>query len=286
MNQNKFLSSIQVKMPGIYGGMGPMSHIVFEQALVAECKKRKITNDQDYPVWIVASGSSTPDRTKSIEGGENSLSHMIHFSQLLEKSGSDFIVMICNTAHYYLSSIKQSITIPVISIISETVNHIKNTNPRIKRVGLLATDGTLSTKIYETELTQSGFETISFPLNSGNQKSVMDAIYNKDYGVKATGNKQDNRAVEILSNSVKVMINHGSELVIAGCTEISIALKKEKYSVPIVDPIGILAERVVDLALGTTKQEADELNKGKIVQSSNFPFYNFPNETAEEFLEF
>jgi len=37
---------------------------------------------------------------------------------------------------------------------------------------------------------------------------------------------------------------------IAGCTEVSVALRQEDFDVPFIDPMDVLAEKAVKLALG------------------------------------
>jgi aspartate racemase len=55
--------------------------------------------------------------------------------------------MACNTAHFFFKSIKESVSIPILHMPLETARflHINN----IRRVGLLATDGTINTKLYQ-----------------------------------------------------------------------------------------------------------------------------------------
>lgn len=238
--------------------MGPLSHIQFENHLISICKELGVTGDQNTPIWFTVSGSSTPDRTKSITGdGESSLRHMIHFSKVLESMGADFLVATCNTAHHYLPVVEQNLSIPIVSMIDQTTREIVLKYHGVKKVGILATTGTLQTKLYQKALTKFGIEVVCFQTDSKAQKQVMDAIYSKKFGVKESGEKVTPKARKILADNAQKLIGMGSELIIAGCTEISLALDADKDFL-IVDPLKALARKVVALSLGYEVLNAEE----------------------------
>lgn len=261
----KYLSNNQVLLPGIYGGMGPLSHIKFEEYLVKYSRELDQGGDQNLPVWLLISGSSTPDRTLSIEKrGPDAMGHLLKFCKVLETNNCDFIVLVCNTAHKYLEALKLSITIPFISLIDETVQHItQNYNRKTTRVGLLATDGTLKSEIYQKSLQSIGFNCLYPKIESPIQVGVMDAIYNKKYGIKYTGNTISPLAKRKLHEAQKFLVKKGAEVIITGCTEISLAFEDSKISVPLVDPLKISANKIVKLSLG--------IDALKTVQDRNFP---------------
>lgn len=230
--------------------MGPLSHIQFENHLISICKELGVTGDQNTPIWFTVSGSSTPDRTKSITGdGKNPLRHMIYFSKVLESMGADFVVATCNTAHYYMPHVARKLSVPFVSIIDQTVREVALKYHGVKKVGILATTGTLKTKLYQKALTKFGIEVICFQNDSKDQKKVMEAIYSKRFGVKETGENVSPVARKILLESADKLTKRGSELIIAGCTEISLALDGNKDFL-MVDPLKALARKVVALCLG------------------------------------
>ncbi len=263
---NKYLAIGQKLVPGIYGGMGPAAHIKFENHILSICKELGATGDQLTPIWLTVSGSSTPDRTKSIKGnGQNSLKHMIFFSKTLERMGADFIIATCNTAHFYLPKVAKTINVPIVSMIDQTVREIVQRYHGIKKVGLLATTGTLEVGLYQKALSEFGIEVLTFSTDSFAQKAVMNAIYSKNYGIKETGDKVSSRAKEILYKSAGSLTKNGAELVIAGCTEISLAFE-ENTDFIVVDPLKALARKVVALSLGY-----ESLDRSGVL--SSFAFY-------------
>ena len=114
--------------------------------------------------------------------------------------------------------------------------------PQVKRVGLIATTGTVRSKIYDKALETIDVEVISPP--SELQDTVMEAIYRY---VK-TGHLEEGR--KIIINIAKYLARKRAEMIISGCTEVSLVLKSEDLSIPVIDPLQILSEAAVATALG------------------------------------
>ena len=72
----------------------------------------------------------------------------------------------------------------------------------------------------------------------------MDAIYKK---IKA-GNLSDGRD-ELRKVSDNLIIN-GADIIVCGCTEVSLVIKYGELVIPVLDPLQILAEACVDYATG------------------------------------
>ncbi|WP_372512686.1 aspartate/glutamate racemase family protein [Bacillus salipaludis] len=92
--------------------------------------------------------SQIPDRTTAILGkGTDPAPYIIQSAERLENAGADFLVIACNTAHFYFKSIENSVSIPILHMPLETARFLHKKN--VRRVGLLATDGTINTKLYQ-----------------------------------------------------------------------------------------------------------------------------------------
>ena len=118
-------------------------------------------------------------------------------------------------------------------------------------MGVLATDGTLRSQLYTTSLAQYGFSALIPPLGSLIQHRVMQSIYHPDWGIKAGGIWISDLALTELIAAVSWLAEHGAELIIAGCTEISIGLAKvNQLPVNWIDPLDIMANLTLDLAYG------------------------------------
>lgn len=249
----KNLSKNQIYVPGIYGGVGPLSHILFEQYLLKVCHEEyEAKNDQDYPVWILVNASSTPDRTKHLlYNGKTPINHLIYFSSLIEKAGADFMVIICNTAHSYYKEVKKYINIPWINMIDITVAYIKATMPYINKIGIMATDGTLHSRLYHKTLLNNNLQPISPKIGSALQQNIMSSIYDVHYGIKTTGINVSDFAKEKNIQSAKELKKMGAEAIITGCTEISLCFDSIKESIlPVINPLYITAKFTINLSFG------------------------------------
>jgi len=226
------------KIIGILGGMGPEATIDLFYKIIKFTPAEK---DQDHLRIIIDNNPKIPDRTAAILGkGEDPLPALKQTAQNLEKAGADFIIIPCNTAHYFLSSIQESVRIPVLNMIEETAKEAQKRIPYIKKVGLLASIGTYKTKIYHQHFKKFNIEVIS--PEEKDKEEVMKIIY----AVKA-GNLSDVIKKDILKIAQK-LIDKGAEAIIAGCTEIPLILKEGDVSAPVIDPTQILARVTIQRA--------------------------------------
>ena len=240
----------QSTLPGILGGLGPLAHIEFEKRLLHHSVSRGAVCDQDHPNWLLISAASTPDRTKHLSGqGESCLPSLIHSACLLEAMGASFLVVTCNTAHAFYSSVQAQLSIPWLHMMNETAQYIATTFPTIQRVGVLATTGTVRSHLYTRSLEAYGLNPIIPDPHSTTQNQVMQAIYSPVWGIKASGGWVADQALTDLTTAYHWLMHEGAELVIAGCTELSVGLSKLHHlPLPWVDPLDIMANLTLDLA--------------------------------------
>ena len=226
------------KIIGILGGMGPKATLDLFHKIIKLTPAKK---DQDHLRIIIDNNPKIPDRTAAILGkGENPLPALQETAQNLEKAGADFIIMPCNTAHYFISEIQKSIKIPILNMIKETAHHVKSIFPSVKNIGLLATKGTYKTKLYNSFFNAKNIE-ILIP-TPPEQDKIMDLIFMVKSGILSEEMKSQ------IINISEEQIKKGAQAIIAGCTEIPLILKDKDIKVPIIDPTNILAKRAVEEA--------------------------------------
>lgn len=242
----------QQSIPGILGGLGPLAHIQFEQRLIDQNAKRGARCDQDHPTWILVNGSNLPDRTRSLQGkAPDCTPWLVNYGQILARGGADFLVVPCHTAHAFYDRVQAQIDIPWISLMTCTSQFIRQRYPGIHRIGLLTTDGTLQHRLFHRSLVAARLQEISPSIDSPIQKQVMQSIYHPEWGIKATGTRLSYQALTALAEAVQWLANEGAEVVVAGCTELSVALDKlGPLPVPWVDPLEAVADTTLDLAFG------------------------------------
>jgi len=221
---------------GIFGGMGPEATADMYRNII---ESTPAATDQEHIPVLIFSNPKVPDRTASIAGGGEEILPYLRFSlRKLEEAGASFIIIPCNTVHYYYDYMQESVSVPVINMIRETAAEVLLKYPDVMRVGLLATSGTISSGLYNRELETAGYEVI-VPDDSVMVNFVMKAVY----GIKS---KTDPRVSEdLLAFAGQHLAERGAEVIVLGCTEIPLAYNPERVDRPVVNATHVLAQRAV-----------------------------------------
>ena len=239
-------------MIGILGGMGTQAGLDF-------CNKLAVLNrgkiDQEYPLFILYNKSNIPGRPESIGSQTKNLSNkstnkisrekynkvlksLLKGCKLLENNKCKFIVIPCNTAHYWFDDLQKKINIPIINMPKEVFKFTKKRCKKNSKVGLLATEGTLKTGVYKK------FFEKDFRLIEPSQK-VQKSSVNKAIKLVKMGNVKD--AARVIKPAIDNLIKMKCKKIILGCTELPIAIfafksfKNVKSSKVFLDPNLILA---------------------------------------------
>ncbi|MES2258207.1 MAG: amino acid racemase [Pseudomonadota bacterium] len=234
---------------GIVGGIGPAATVDFMDKLVRNTAARR---DQDHLRLLVDHNPAIPDRTAHLTGnGADPTLALYAACRRLQDGGAALIAMPCNTAHAYLPHIQPGLAIPVVNMLSETIAHIVTNSPGCARVGLLATSGTIASRVYHDAARDAPFELL-VPAPDF-QARVMSAIYG-ERGVKA--GHTSGQCVDDLAAAIAHLARRGATVVILGCTELPLLLGQQRgfdaagLPVDVVDPTLILARRCIALASG------------------------------------
>jgi len=221
---------------GIFGGMGPEATANLYQLVVKSTPAKK---DQDHIPTLMYSLPQVPDRTAAIQSGDPSIvPWLVEGVTRLERAGATFIVIPCNTAHYYFDQMQAAVHIPIIHLIRETVAEVGVKHPKAKRIGLLATSATIQTGLYEKELKARGYAVL-VPDGAVQTACVMKAVY----GIKAGTSPKENE--DLLARAGSLLETQGAEVIVLGCTEIPLAFNPARAKVPVVNANQVLADRAV-----------------------------------------
>ena len=222
-------------MIGILGGMGTQAGLDF-------CNKLAVINrgksDQKYPLFILYNKSNIPERPENIKKYFNVLKSLIKGCLLLQKNKCKFIVIPCNTAHYWYDDLQKKIKIPILSMPKEIFLYTKKKCKKNSKIGILSTEATLETGVY-TRYFNKNFKLIS-PKKTLQKKNVNKAI-------KLVKMGKVREAEKIIKPAVNYLIKLKCKKIILGCTELPIAIfafksfRKIRKSKIFLDPNLILA---------------------------------------------
>lgn len=229
------------KAIGIIGGMGPMATVDLFKKIV---DYTAASRDSEHIHVYIDSNTDIPDRTEAIlHGGKDPVPEMVSSAIRLECMGADFLLIPCNTAHYFYDKICAMVHIPILNMLEETAQEAKRQD--ITCVGLLATDGTIESGVYDRVFEKYGISVLH-PSSLG-QKKVMDLIYK---GVKA-GNKDID--LSGFYDTLEELKQNGAQTMILGCTELPIAFEMYNIQYKNIDPTTVLARRAVSCANGALR---------------------------------
>ena len=220
--------------------MGPEATIDLFAKII---RSTKASRDQDHLRIVVDNNPEIPDRQKAIFGdGPSPLPFLVKTARNLEAAGADFIVMPCNTAHYWIEEMRKSVRIPIVDMIKETAEEIAKSYPSLRTVGILAATGTVQSGLYQRHLDSVGIRSVT--PSTEDQMVLMQVIYS----VKAGDLLRSSAAAVQVG---KRTVDAGAEGIIAGCTEIPLVLRPGDLSVPLIDATQVLAARTVEIAQGS-----------------------------------
>ncbi|MEJ8664119.1 MULTISPECIES: amino acid racemase [Pseudomonas] len=242
-------SSIQRTLPfklGIVGGVGPAATVDFMGKVVANTPAGR---DQDHIKMVVEQNPQIPDRTANLLRAEADPTMAMYATcKRLESAGANAIAIPCNTAHAFVERIQGHLRIPIVNMLTETVEWIKCYYGLKKPVGLLATSGTVKSQVYHHAANRAGLQII-VPAPDY-QNLVMESIYGAR-GVKA--GFTEGLCREQLLTAAEHLAEAGAQVLILGCTELPLLLPhSERFDlggreVALVDPTTILAQSCVKL---------------------------------------
>jgi len=229
---------------GVLGGVGPAATADFMSKIVNTTQAAK---DQDHIKVIVEQNPQIPDRTDNLVGdGPDPTLALYATAKKLERGGADIIAIPCNTAHAYVDRLQRHLDIPIVNMLTETVDHIAKISPAVRTVGILATSGTIASRLYQDALRAAGI--LAVIPNKSEQDRVMDAIYGP-LGVKA--GHTSGLCAEHITAVVQSFKAQSAEAIILGCTELPLIKLSEDLtrSTRLIDPTQVLASKCISTSI-------------------------------------
>jgi aspartate racemase len=239
------------KLIGIMGGVGPYAGLDLVRKIFDQTKA--ITDQEHLPVALLSLPDQIPDRTAFLLGQTNTnpADAICDVLMKLEQLGATVAGIPCNTAHCapIFEAVREQLeqahcTIRLLHMIEEVALFIAQTYPSLNNFGVLSTTGTYRTRLYPSILGQHGYNVVE--PNDATQLRTHATIYHPDYGIKAQSNPVSQIAQQELIEVVKELKKNGAEAIIAGCTEIALAIPSATIAdLPVIDPTLVLARALI-----------------------------------------
>ncbi len=225
-----------MKTVGIIGGLGPETTSEFYLDIVFSCKNRDTTS---RPAVVISSVPLPYKIEESMimrsEGAEKCLPFLVNEAKRLEKSGAEFIVMPCNSLHVFIGEIRNSVTVPVLSIIEETVKFLKKNG--FGKVGIVSTSATIKNRLYENAFKKNG---IVYETPDDLQQAKMGKFI-----LNLVNGQQNNKDRDGLIGIINDFESRNVDCVILACTDLQLLIPKHP-TLKIFDTMKIFADATVE----------------------------------------
>jgi aspartate racemase len=226
---------------GILGGMGPEATLDCFGKII---KNTPAKTDREHIRVVIDSNPGIPDRIAAILGdGQSPVPALVAGCRALEKAGAGLIIIPCVTVHFFLPEIQAQAKLPILSIIDAVAEAVGRELPDIRTVGLMGTIATIKAGFFQKRLAEDNITTV-LPDRAA-QTKILDAIKDiKGFRSPRTRSEITNDLIEAARNLIDKEPD-GADTIIAGCTEIPLALGQEHLPVPYFDSLTILARAAI-----------------------------------------
>lgn len=222
------------------GGMGTMATESFVRILN---KRTEAHKDQDYLNYVLFNHATVPDRTAYIldTTAANPLPFLLDDLKKMNLLQPNFIVLTCNTAHYFFRQLQEATPIEILHMPREAAAELARHQTGGK-VAFLGTAGSVKAGVYEEELQEKGFEVL-IP-DQQLQDKINHLIY---HDIKENDFLNKELYHEILYEAI---VKNGADSAVLGCTELSLMEEfASDHPYKVVDAQSVLVDRTIERAL-------------------------------------
>lgn len=244
------------KTVGIIGGMGPDATVELMRRVIASTPAK---DDADHIHMIVDNNPKVPSRIKAlIEGtGENPGPCIADMAKRLANAGADFLVIPCNTAHYYYPYASEAVTVPVVNLIDLTVSTILADLDKPRRIGMLASPALRLVGVFDQAFRGHAIEVI-YPHSEDRLLGIIKAVKAGRAGAS------DEAALNTVAEELRTK---AVDCLVIACTELSVIAACLRSNLPVFDTLTILSDEVITRA----KEDRAEDGAGLAATSMDHP---------------
>jgi aspartate racemase len=225
-----------MKKIGILGGMGPVATLNFYKLIVEYAQKNyNAVQDIDFPPMFLYSLPLYGFGETGIIDKLLVLNQLEEGVNVLEKAGCDFIVIPCNTVHCFIDQLRAKASVPILSIIEETVSQIKS--DKICSAALIGSETTMRLGLYDEKLKQIKIK-FSAP-NKSDYPKITSLILAIMGGKPICSEKEE---------VIKIIEKKQAESVVLACTELPSAISQDDLRIKVYDSLSILAKSALEFS--------------------------------------
>jgi aspartate racemase len=227
------------KTIGILGGMGPdASANLYKKIIQLAQDTYHAVQDTDYPPMMLYSLPLVGFDETGIAQAKAVKQQLVAGVKRLEKAGSDFIIVACNTVSYFHKDMQTAVRIPVLNIVEEVAHQIKH--KQYQCVGLLTSESTNRLQLYQQALQKIGVNSLS--VNEKDQQKLNHVILHVMAG---TQGKKD---IVVLKKIITRLRQKGAQAIVLGCTEIPLAITQKDVTIKLFDAVDIISHAALQCA--------------------------------------
>src|SRR6185295_4119879 len=223
---------------GVLGGMGPVASAEFLKTIYTVCRGDQ---EQEFPVVMVYSDPTIPDRTTAFRAGRNDevLDPLIVAFNRLIGMGATKLMMCCMTSHHLNAQFPAAIRERLISLVDIVFDQLAQTD---KRHVLICSSGTREFQLFENHERWEALKNRFILPNEAEQYRIHHDLI---YPIKK--NPDTRERLPIL---IELLSKYKTDSFIVGCSEIHLVAKQlihearnqRKYSC--IDPLMVLAREI------------------------------------------
>ena len=199
---------------GILGGMGPYATNYFLKRIL---DLTPVEVDKDHFHTIIDNNVKIPSRTRAVKYNEQSpVDEIVHSINNLGKIGCSFVMLPCNSAHYFYDEVSEEIEIPwlnMIDIVSRRIFDLSYSKPLI-----LGGYITTQKKVYSRYLPESVYL-------SESENRIIESII-ETIKIKNSLDKNYEKTIKNIIKNYDDLIDS----ILLGCTELPIVINEDYFS--------------------------------------------------------
>jgi aspartate racemase len=220
---------------GVVGGMGPLATILFLSMVV---EQTDAVTDQEHLDLDCQMHCSIPDRTAYIldHRRANPVPPIQADLRWLAERGAAFVVMPCNSAHYFFDELQASSPIPILNMLEIAAASVRKAHPDARKVAILGTRGTVQSGIYRSPCAHQGLQVVE--VDDDAQRLIDTVVYDR---VKAGVPVEEDLYLRVLDGALR----SGADALLLACTELSVPERTIRHDLPTVDAMLALARATI-----------------------------------------